>query len=88
MENFGCTLLYFVPVLQIVDFLLDNGGHIDARNCHLQRPLDLLNVIDECKIKPLQYTSLKCLAARVIRSYNLPYKNEIPIMLEDFVEAH
>lgn len=73
---------------EIVTFLLDNGAHIDSRNYHLQRPIDLLGAIDDCKVNPLQYTTLKCLAARVITSYNLPYKNEIPSMLEDFVEAH
>jgi len=73
---------------EIVSFLLDKGAHIDSRNYHLQRPLDLLKVQKDCKINPLQYTTLKCLAARVISTYNLPYKNEIPSMLEDFVEAH
>ena len=74
--------------LQIVTFLLDNGAHIDSRNYHLQRPVDLLSVIDSCKVNPLQYTTLKCLAARTITAYNLQYKNEIPAMLEEFVEAH
>jgi len=72
----------------IVTFLLDNGAHIDSRNYHLQRPVDLLSVIDSCKVNPLQYTTLKCLAARTITAYNLQYKNEIPAMLEEFVEAH
>ena len=73
---------------QIVTFLLDNGAHIDSRNFHLQRPVDLLGVIDACKVNPLQYTTLKCLAARTITAYNLDYRNEIPAVLEDFVQSH
>jgi len=73
---------------EIVTFLLDNGAHIDSRNFHLQRPVDLLGVIDACKVNPLQYTTLKCLAARTITAYNLDYRNEIPAVLEDFVQSH
>jgi hypothetical protein len=67
---------------------LENGGHIDARNANSQRPIDLLRLIPDCKINPLQFTTLKCLAARVIVSNGLPYKDEVPSMLEGFIEAH
>jgi hypothetical protein len=45
-------------------------------------------MIPDCKINSLQFTTLKCLAARVIIENNLPYKNEVPAMLEGFLEAH
>lgn len=73
---------------EIVEILLDNGAHIDARNSVSQRPTDMLRLIPECKTNPLQYTTLKCLAARVIAQNQLPYKQEIPAMLEGFIEAH
>jgi Fem-1 family protein b len=74
--------------LQIVEVLLEHGAHIDARNASSERPIDLLKLIPDCKINSLQFTTLKCLAARVIASHNLPFKNEVPSMLEGFIDAH
>jgi len=34
------------------------------------------------------YLTLRCLAAGVIAQNKLPYKREIPAMLEEFIEAH
>ena len=74
--------------LQIVETLLSNGAHIDSRNGHGHRPLDMLKNIPDCKINPLMYLTLRCLAAGVIAQNKLPYKREIPAMLEEFIEAH
>jgi len=73
---------------EIVETLLDHGAHIDARNANGQRPLDMLKLISDCKINPLQYLTLRCLAAGAIVRHRLPYKQEIPTMLEEFIEAH
>ena len=35
-----------------------------------------------------RYMSLKCLCAQVISSNNLPFKGEVPQVLETFVQAH
>ena len=87
-----CFLLYvlnfFAFQLQIVETLLENGAHIDARNGDGHRPLDMLKLIPDCKINPLQYLTLRCLAASVIVQNHLPYKREIPTVLEEFIEAH
>ena len=88
MAELLLLLFKIMTVLQIVEILLENGAHIDARNAAAQRPIDLLKMIPDCKINPLQFTNLKCLAARVITEQNLPYKNEVPAMLEGFIEAH
>jgi len=73
---------------EIVETLLENRAHIDARNSHGQKPLDMLKLVPDCKINPLQYISLRCLAASVIVKNGLPYKSEIPTVLEEFIEAH
>jgi len=73
---------------EIVETLLDHGAHIDARNGKGTRPLDMLKNISDCKINPLQYLTLRCLAAGAIVRHRLPYKKEIPTMLEEFIEAH
>jgi len=73
---------------EIVETLLEHGAHIDARNSKGQRPLDMLKLISDCKINPLQYLTLRCLAASAIVRHQLPYKQEIPTILEEFIEAH
>ena len=73
---------------QIVESLLENGAHIDVRNMRNERPLDMLKKVTDCKINPLMYLSLRCLAASTIARNKLPYKKEIPTMLEEFIEAH
>lgn len=73
---------------EIVETLLESGAHIDASNKFGHRPLTMLKLIPDCKINPLQYLTLRCLAASVVASNRLPYKREIPTMLEEFIEAH
>ena len=76
---------------QIIEILLDNGAHIDIRNNDSDRPIDLLKRIPDgagSKINPLHYTTLKCLAARVVAQQEIPYKEEIPEILEEFIQAH
>ena len=76
---------------EIVEILLDNGAHIDIRNNEFDRPVDMLKRVPEgagSKINPLHYTTLKCLAARVVAKHSVPYKEEIPAILEEFIQAH
>ena len=78
---------------EIVETLLDNGAHIDMRNGAptYERPVDMLKLLPNgvgSKINPLHYTSLKCLAARVVVEHGVPYKEEIPSVLEEFIQAH
>jgi len=76
---------------EIVEILLDNGAHIDIRNNDSDRPVDMLKRVPEgagSKINPLHYTTLKCLAARVVADNRVPYKEEIPAILEEFIQAH
>lgn len=39
-------------------------------------------------LNPVRYTSLKCLAARVIQQRKLPYVEEVPEFLYEFIESH
>ena len=83
-NNITTTFLMF----QIVDLLLANGAHIDACNSCSKRPVDMLKAIPTCKINAMQYLTLKCLAATVISKHNLKYKNEVPQILEEFIQFH
>jgi Fem-1 family protein b len=92
----GSTPLHTASMIEnfnqeIVEILLDNGAHIDIRNTASDRPVDMLKKIPDgarTKINPLHYTTLKCLAARAVANHGVPYKEEIPSMLEEFIQAH
>jgi len=92
----GSTPLHTASMVEnfnqdIVEILLDNGAHIDIRNKEFDRPVDMLRRVPEgagSKINPLHYITLKCLAARVVAKHEVPYKEEIPAILEEFIQAH
>jgi len=73
---------------EIVELLLDNGAHIDLRNAHGQRPTSMMRNIPECQINPLRYTTLRCLAAAAVTKHGLRYKDVVPHVLEEVIEAH
>jgi len=73
---------------EIVELLLAEGGHMDMRNVQGVRPSQLLAANPASTITITRYLSLKCLCAQVISTSKLPYKGEVPKMLEEFVEAH
>ena len=73
---------------KVVQVLLSRGAHIDRKNSSGNQPQKLLSSISECTINPLNYITLKCLAARVIVDHKIHFKGQIPAHLEDFIEVH
>jgi len=68
---------------EIVNLLLQHGAHVDAANADGRTASDCLShslVFD--------HISLKCLAARAVRSFKLPYRGTVPTTLADFVDRH
>ncbi|XP_013398307.1 protein fem-1 homolog C-like [Lingula anatina] len=75
--------------LDVMRVLLNHGAHLDMCNASGRTPMQLMKnatIGDVCS--PLEYISLQCLAAKVIRTQKLPYKGHVPAKLEDFVEKH
>lgn len=73
----------------LVKTLLKHGAHLDAVDGHGRTFQDLLQDQEVHKfIKPLNYTKLSCLAARVICRHSIPYCGHIPKALEEFVQQH
>lgn len=73
---------------KIVQLLLRHGAHIDQKDLTGNQPCRRLVVISRCKINPLRYTTLKCLASIKVRLYNLKYKGLVPIEIENFIDLH
>lgn len=73
---------------EVVELLLRHGGHIDMKNVEGVRPAHLLAANPASTVSITRYLSLKCLCAQVISNNNLPFKGEVPEVLETFIEAH
>merc|ERR1712165_701328 len=73
---------------EVVELLLCNGGHIDMKNVQGVRPSQLLAANPVSTVSITRFLSLKCLCAQVISNNKLPFKGEVPEVLETFIEAH
>lgn len=88
----GNTSLHLVAICHrgqtsFATTLLDAGAHIDAVNNDGQTYETLLKSRSLYEsVSPVKYTSLKCLAAKVIRKHGL--KLHVPKHLQEFVEMH
>lgn len=72
----------------VVEILLSAGAHIDRRSASGNQPQTLLSSITECTINPMQFVSLKCLAARRLQELKIPVHGHVPHTLVDFVRIH
>ncbi|XP_047003498.1 protein fem-1 homolog CG6966 isoform X1 [Schistocerca americana] len=96
-DDDGCTPLHFAAgattelgAPSLIRTLLEGGAHLDARNGQGRTFEQLLpaGVALHELINPVRYTTLTCLAAATIRKYNVPYRGQIPVSLEEFVARH
>jgi hypothetical protein len=71
----------------VLEALLAAGAHVDAVNA---RGVSATHGLDEWwpSFCSLEYTSLECLAARVIKQHGIPYQGQIPEKLYAFVDKH
>ena len=93
VNNTDCTPLHVACTrsnyqTKVVETLLNRGAHIDRRSASGNQPQTLLSSITECTINPLQFVSLKCLAARSIAKNKIPFSGHVPVSLEDFIRIH
>lgn len=73
----------------ILTALLDHGAHLDTCNNEHVCALDNLKNCDSLDvICPMTYTSLQCLAARVISHNKLPFIGLVSPKLEYFIQMH
>lgn len=82
------TALSPVHKLEIVHTLLEHGAHLDTVNNFGLTFKDLLSEKLHLIVNEVQYTTLACLAARVLRKNSIPFKKTVPIALHDFILQH
>ncbi|XP_050517602.1 protein fem-1 homolog CG6966 isoform X2 [Diabrotica virgifera virgifera] len=76
---------------EVVKLLLQYGAHIDIPNIEGKAPIEAIECLkpeQKSNINLLQYLSLKCVCATVIATNKIPYTNQIPKTLEQFVKLH
>ena len=67
-------------------YLLEKGAHPDVQSCALNRTV---NVLEDYNIPPVNYMTLKCLAANAVVAHNIPYHDEmLPVEVKSFIELH
>ncbi|XP_013149090.1 PREDICTED: protein fem-1 homolog CG6966-like [Papilio polytes] len=75
----------------VVRALLEHGAHIDTVNYEGETPEEILKASQQTLfsiVNPLHYTSLKCLAARTVKNYRLPYRHVVPQCLHSTIITH
>lgn len=76
---------------ELIQTLLLSGAHLDETNNVKETFEDILKRTSNSllpEINRMPFTSLKCLAARVVSKEKLDYKGKVPISLEAFLEIH
>ena len=74
---------------KIMTCLIENGAHIDARNEDGKTAMDAADSFEaKAILKAQNRINLACLAARVVKVYELSYKNTVPSCLHEFIELH
>lgn len=82
------SLMSSKPNRDLVHYLLQQGAHIDVKDRNGFCPYSILQKNPTLGIQPLEYTTLKCLASRVIMQNKINYRGEIPASLEEFLLLH
>ncbi|XP_066141003.1 protein fem-1 homolog CG6966 [Euwallacea fornicatus] len=77
------------PCPRVINHLLESGAHLDQVNNNLETFSSLLRCqqVHEL-VDVLQYSSLKCSAAKIIKQFKIPYRGVVPKALESFIEIH
>ncbi|KAJ6623917.1 Protein fem-1 like C [Pseudolycoriella hygida] len=73
---------------ELIQTLLDAGAHLDQPNKYDDRAVNFITMNATNVIPLINYTTLKCQAATVVAKYKIPYRNQVPKTLENFIKLH
>ncbi|KAJ8681326.1 hypothetical protein QAD02_017113 [Eretmocerus hayati] len=79
----------FMTLHSIILDLIDGGAHMDTVNSQGETPVDAAATgVAKIILRTQTKLSLKCMAAKVVKDYNLSYTGNVPRSLESFIELH
>lgn len=79
----------FLTLHSIIMDLTEAGAHMDTVNINGKTPYDAATTgVAEIILRTQTKLSLKCMAAKAVKTYNLSYCGSVPQSLESFIELH
>ncbi|XP_065334443.1 protein fem-1 homolog B isoform X2 [Cloeon dipterum] len=79
----------FLTLHSIIVGLTEAGAHQDTVNEKGETPFDAATTgVAEIILRAQSKLSLKCIAAKAVKAYNLDYRGRVPKCLEGFIELH
>ena len=96
----GCTPLHLAVSLKpgnekihlltnLLKVLLDGGAHHDFVNSKGKTPMDIARTDEACMIlSEKRKLELKCISAKAVKKFGIPYLGVVPKTLEKYISAH
>uniref|UniRef100_T1JE69 Protein fem-1 homolog B n=1 Tax=Strigamia maritima TaxID=126957 RepID=T1JE69_STRMM len=79
----------FLTLHSIIMALIEGGAHMDTVNYKGQTPFEAATTgVAEIILRTQSKLSLKCIAAKAVRKFNVSYQGQVPQTLESFIELH
>ncbi|XP_033211455.1 protein fem-1 homolog B isoform X2 [Belonocnema kinseyi] len=79
----------FMTLHAIIMGLIEAGAHMDTVNSQGKTPYEAATTgVAEIILRTQTKLSLKCMAAKAVKTYNLSYCGSVPQSLESFIELH
>ncbi|XP_066601371.1 protein fem-1 homolog B-like [Prorops nasuta] len=79
----------FTTLHTIIMELIEAGAHMDTVNSKGKTPYDAVTTgVAEIILRTQTKLSLQCMAAKAVKTYNLPYSGKVTPCLESFIELH
>ena len=75
---------------EIMKALVDGGAHHDFVNHYGETPMDMAKTDEACMILSEEKSKLelKCISARAVKKFGIPYLGEVPKILEKYISMH
>lgn len=79
----------FLTLHSVIMALIEAGAHMDTVNSKGQTPFEAaMTGVAEIILRTQSKLSLKCMAAKAVKKFNLSYQGQVPQTLEHFIELH
>ncbi|XP_065219810.1 protein fem-1 homolog B-like isoform X2 [Planococcus citri] len=79
----------FMTLHSIIIDLIDAGAHIDTVNASGKTPIEVATTgVAEIILRTQTKLNLKCLSAKIVQKYSIPYNGMVPKHLESFIRLH
>ena len=75
---------------EIMKALVDGGAHHDFVNHYGKTPMDMAKTDEACKLLSEEKSKLelKCISARAVKKFGIPYLGVVPKILEKYISMH